>query len=319
MSDGRIYVRFKGKTLGPLTDTKVRDLVRRGQITRMHELSSDGLAWLRAEEFSDFFQSRNSGNVQTIAVTQQATADSQSLPVASPKTSTSAPIPGQMPEDGVQWYAHVNGENQGPLNSQTLSQWIGTGDVQRDTLLWRAGYDEWRPANACLPEHFASTSQASPGPGYQPVVQAVSVVGNSSSVPADVCERFLSHRTWVLLLSVFVLVASGLSVIYFVTAMVVGAGANWLPGGGSGSVIYGLSGLISCGVYIAGAVLLLNYAASLKSLSRHRDIVHLNLAAQKLNTFWKYCAIVFIVFLVLFVGAAVLILVMATAAANAVT
>ncbi|TWU26777.1 hypothetical protein Pla52o_06320 [Novipirellula galeiformis] len=325
MSDDRIYVRFKGKTLGPLTDTKVRELIRRGQITRMHELSSDGLAWQRAEAFGDIFQKRNQDQPQAVATvpatTSSAPSRGTSTPqnaTAQPSSTTSAPIPGQMPEDGVQWYAHVNGDNQGPINSQTLVQWISTGDVHRDTLVWRAGYDDWRPASVCMPERFAPTTAAVTEPDGNSVAQSVSSGGTTSSVPADVCEQFLRHRPWVLMLSIFTLVGSGFAVLYFVTAMVVGADAKWFPRGGSYSVIYGLSGLVNCGVFIAGAILLLNYATSLKTLNRQRNMVHLGLAIQKLYTFWRYSATVFIVFLVLFVGTAVLILVMAAAASNAV-
>ncbi|MFG0262327.1 MAG: DUF4339 domain-containing protein [Novipirellula sp. JB048] len=325
MSDDRIYVRFKGKTLGPLTETKVRDLVRRGQITRMHELSSDGLTWQRAEAFGDIFRKRDQGTPQAVApvsaTTSSAAAQDTSTPLAAAapvSTATSAPIPGQMPEDGVQWYAHVNGDNQGPINSQTLVQWISSGDVHRDTLVWRAGYDDWRPASVCMPERFAPTATAVTEPSGNSVAQSGSAGGTNVSVSADACDQFLRQRPWVMMLSIFTLVGSGFAVLYFVTTMMVGADASWLPRGGSGSVIYGLSGLVICGLFIAGAILLLLYAASLKTLNRQRNSVQLEIAARKLYTFWRYSATVFIVFLVLFVGTAVLILVMAAAASNAV-
>ncbi len=53
--DDKIYVRFRGRTVGPLTSQKIQDMVRRGQITRLHELSDDGSSWTRADEFRDFF------------------------------------------------------------------------------------------------------------------------------------------------------------------------------------------------------------------------------------------------------------------------
>jgi hypothetical protein len=40
MSLDRVYIRFKGRVLGPLTQEKTMDMVKRGQITRQHELSS---------------------------------------------------------------------------------------------------------------------------------------------------------------------------------------------------------------------------------------------------------------------------------------
>ncbi|WP_372717171.1 DUF4339 domain-containing protein [Novipirellula sp.] len=314
MSDDRIYVRFKGKTLGPLTDQKVRDLVRRGQITRMHELSFDGLAWLKAEEFGDFFQSKTASAPVQREATESGVAMAPVSVQQAAKVST--PIPGLMPDDGVQWYAHVKGNNQGPINSQTLLNWVSVGDVDADTLLWRAGYDDWRPASMCLPERFAS---AGPQPVLIQADTASQSVSTGASVPIDLCERFISQRVWVLTISIFMFIGAGLGIVYFITAMVVGAEAKWVPAAGAASVIFGLCGLVLCGIQITGAVLLLNYASSLLSLSRSRDNVHLGFAANRLRTFWKFCSIVLIVLSVLLVGGAVLFLVMISAAAGAAT
>ncbi|TWT66368.1 DUF4339 domain-containing protein [Allorhodopirellula solitaria] len=310
MSDDRIYIRFKGKTLGPLSSEKVRGLIRRGQITRMHELSSDALTWQRAEEFGDFFRSASS---PTHAPPASAPTATQTL------AESSSPIAGQDADDGVEWYAHFNGDNQGPMNPQTLLTWVNSGDVRRDTLVWRAGLDDWRPAVEVLPEHFSATpneSAAEMGYSSSSIVGADQAAGQLS---AEICERFTNHRVWVMILSVLGLVLSGLAVLYFITSMIVGAEAKWMPFGGSRSVVYGLTGLLFCGLSIAGEVYLLSYASSLKLLARHRDRLHLRLAANRLQSFWRYCAIVLVAIVILLVGAAVLLMVMAAAAANAVT
>ncbi len=44
---------------------KTRELVRRGQITRVHELSPDGIEWRKAEEFTEFYPKK--AIVQTVA------------------------------------------------------------------------------------------------------------------------------------------------------------------------------------------------------------------------------------------------------------
>ncbi len=317
MSHDRIYIRFKGKTLGPLTDQKVRDLVRRGQITRMHELSSDGLAWQRAEELGDYFGSRKGKANESNSSVAVAQSKGSRATKASVPSAGSTPIPGSVPDGGVEWYAYVNGENQGPLDSQALNQWIQTGDIDGETLVWRAGYDEWRPAGDCLPEQFASAPSPTNSHSAGSRRDGGSIAGAGPTISADVRQGFTSQRPWVLILSVLGLVWSGLSVVYFVTTMVVGANADWIPGGGSRSAIYGLSGLIVCGIQIAGEILLLNYATSLKTLEQRRDMTSLGRAAKRLRTFWKYCSIVVIVILVLLIGTAVLILVMAAAAVDA--
>ncbi len=307
MSDDRIYVRFKGKTLGPLADQKVRDLVRRGQITRMHELSSDGLTWNRAEEFGDFFASAAS----------RSTASPVAAPTLHEKASqngaASVPIPGQATDDSVQWYANIGGENQGPVATRTLVQWIQSGDVARQTLVWRAGFDDWRSAESCLGEHFSSPS---PSAGFIPGTSANhSGVGLSSKV--DGVENFVAGRGWTFALSVLTFVWSGLGVIYFVTTMIVGSEAKWVPFAGSRAVVYGLSGLLLCGIFVTGAILLLGYSTALKRLEQYQDAASLSLAANRLNAFWRFFAIAVIVFSVVIIGGAVLLLVMSAATVGA--
>lgn len=309
MSDDRIYVRFKGKTLGPLSEEKVSGLIRRGQITRMHELSADGLAWQRAEEFGELFRSTSRAT--------HAAAPSGSATSRSPAVPSSTPIPGQVSDDGVEWYAYIDGENQGPIKLQSLLLRISAGDVGRDSLVWRAGLSEWRAASEVLPEYFSSSPHQTTSATAHTSAGTVDASGREGSLPADICEGFTSQRAWVTILSALGLVVSGLAVIYFITGMIVGADARWLPFGGSRSVVYGLTGLLFCGLAIAGEVLLLGYGSSLKGLQQHRDATHMLRAANRLQLFWKYCAIVVIAVLILLVGFAVLLVVMAAAAASA--
>lgn len=67
----RYYVRFKGRVLGPLTREKTMDLAKRGQITKQHELSPDGVAWKQAQEFPDLFA------IERASTSQAATKEKQ--------------------------------------------------------------------------------------------------------------------------------------------------------------------------------------------------------------------------------------------------
>ena len=72
MSDEKYYVRFRGRTLGPFDTTRVRDLIKRG-VTRMHELSPDGVSWQPAEVFPELFPA----SAQPEQVTQSFSQPSQ--------------------------------------------------------------------------------------------------------------------------------------------------------------------------------------------------------------------------------------------------
>ena len=55
MTDVQIYIRFKGRTLGPFSLERASEMKRRGQITRLHELSTDGMSWVKAVDVELLF------------------------------------------------------------------------------------------------------------------------------------------------------------------------------------------------------------------------------------------------------------------------
>ena len=53
--EDQLYVRIRGRVQGPFDTEKLRALVRRGQLSRMHEVSNDGNDWKQASEYSELF------------------------------------------------------------------------------------------------------------------------------------------------------------------------------------------------------------------------------------------------------------------------
>ena len=53
--DTALYMRIRGRVLGPYDQEKLQGLARRGQLSRMHELSTDGVSWVRASNFPELF------------------------------------------------------------------------------------------------------------------------------------------------------------------------------------------------------------------------------------------------------------------------
>ena len=105
VQDERFYVRFKGRVLGPLTRDKTLELAKRGQITKQHELSPDGVAWKQAHEFAGFFTSER-------AIANQSTVREKQQEASAPEAPTE------------EWYAHFNNSNQGPVDSKGMKNWI---------------------------------------------------------------------------------------------------------------------------------------------------------------------------------------------------
>src|SRR5580658_9061928 len=53
--DTQLYLRVRGRVLGPYDEEKLQSLVRRGQLSRMHEVSTDGTHWVRASTYAELF------------------------------------------------------------------------------------------------------------------------------------------------------------------------------------------------------------------------------------------------------------------------
>jgi len=178
MSDEKYYVRFRGRTLGPFDTTRVRDLIKRGQVTRMHELSPDGVSWQPAEVFPELFPA----SAQPEQVTQSFSQPSQ----------INEPAPA--PVETGDWYAHLNNENKGPVTKDQLAQWIASGALTQETLVWQEGREDWEPANIAVPELFSASP--APDPDFataQQLAPAQSMEPSQAGTkPCPFCAQMIS-------------------------------------------------------------------------------------------------------------------------------
>lgn len=65
-------------------------------------------------------------------------------PAAAP--AAMAPPPPPPPVEKV-WHIAENGETKGPFSRATMGQMAGRGDLTRESLVWTAGQDGWKPAD----------------------------------------------------------------------------------------------------------------------------------------------------------------------------
>lgn len=315
MSDDRVYVRFKGKTLGPLTLQKVQDLAKRGQITRMHDLSSDGMSWMKAEEFGGVFPSQriataaHAANGAAQAVHGAALAETIAFGDLEPAETTNAATmrPGESPDSNVEWYAHIGNENRGPMTMQAMQATFNSGKITRETLVWRAGFDEWKPASDAFPQWFGQvTPMNQNGAGNTPQSQ---IVISHDVKASDLFYELHRQRPWVLLLSGILITIGTLTAIFWLAFMIANAESKLnLALSGGVKVIVGLIGLAFAGVVITSGWLLLRYAAALKDIAIHRNTAMPTEAARRLFFFWRFVGIAI---LTVFGGYAALIMLLA--------
>ena len=60
--ENQLYIRVRGRVLGPYDQEKLHLLARRGQFSRAHEISDDGLSWVRASTRPELFGNGDNPN-----------------------------------------------------------------------------------------------------------------------------------------------------------------------------------------------------------------------------------------------------------------
>ncbi|MCO8122987.1 GYF domain-containing protein [Stieleria sp. TO1_6] len=268
----RVFIRFRGRTIGPLTPDKVKDMVRRGQVTRMHELSGDGLSWMKADEFGNFFP-------RAAAVNSELTAGASSVPPGGAGAGATAPSAND--NVNAQWYAHVNGEKQGPVSLDQMRLYQEAKILKKDSLVWKSGMDAWKPAAQALPELFGGAAVAQPGGMPATVGSAPEDSVASGSLAAELSK----HHGLVLALGIALLIIGAVLVI---------AQALELNQGGRRLRSDYLSAALRIplgGVLVISGAMALQAAGKLKSAAESSTAATALAAAEALNKFWLFSAI----------------------------
>ncbi len=154
MADARtVHVRFRGRVTGPFSKEELIRMARRGQISRMHEVSKDRSNWRRAGTLPELFAARDSqGNITQAVATYQASPQPDAKPQARPdapqaKSAQQTRVPQQAAPAGAmpQWYYAMEGKEVGPVPQSTLLTLIQRGGLKPDTLVWMPGMPDWQP------------------------------------------------------------------------------------------------------------------------------------------------------------------------------
>ena len=284
MSLDRVYIRFKGRVLGPLTQEKTMDMVKRGQITRQHELSTDSVAWRAAGDFEEFFPK------------QTSSAKSQAEAIKKDELKVKEPAE-------IEWYANFDGANQGPINEAGLKKWIAMGKVDSSTLLWRAGMANWTEGGVLMPECFSgSDNRAASRKGRVEAVIANTGSASDSSSGDDLSGLTgLPLRTygWVMflailgmILGVLGIIGSSISFVYIASSPVSGPPKAM-------AVIVSLSVIVAWSMFFYISFLLLMYGNKVSVLRFRATEQALADAFRALNRFWFILGLFVLVGLVL--------------------
>lgn len=130
-----MYIRLRGRTLGPFDLTQLRALHQRGQFSRAHEVSVDRQSWQSAATLERIFQPTKRKTANEIGLTENKPAVNAVAPgVDSPKSVK--PI----------WHYNIGDESHGPVTLVELRGLASNGQLDANDLVWKSGMTEWVPA-----------------------------------------------------------------------------------------------------------------------------------------------------------------------------
>jgi TM2 domain-containing membrane protein YozV len=132
--DRQMYIRMRGRVLGPYDYEKLHSMAMRGQLSRLHELSEDATNWVKASNYPDLFLSEASQSI----VPEERIVES---PTSTPNGPPEIPIE-------TQWWYSKNGVQAGPVGLVTLQQMLSSGSLSPDDLVWTDGMAQWSPARS---------------------------------------------------------------------------------------------------------------------------------------------------------------------------
>ncbi len=131
MAADSFYVRARGKVSGPYDVATLQKLVRRGALSRIHEISDDRSSWAAAGEYEDLFPPNSiaSEPPQVAASVEVASNGSGTEPAVEP------PIPSG---SSAQLYFYTQrGSTVGPVPMAVLKSLVENGTLRPDDLVWR--------------------------------------------------------------------------------------------------------------------------------------------------------------------------------------
>lgn len=152
MGEGSYYVRWRGRVTGPFDVEALRKMAGTQQLSKLHELSSDGINWQRADTVEGI-----------IAVYVRPTPPPSAQSAAA---DTMAPANEGTPAAGGEWFYSRDGQIAGPCAAHVVRTLLAEGLLRRTDFVSRAENPSAWQVVADIPEFavapILSGSPASP-------------------------------------------------------------------------------------------------------------------------------------------------------------
>jgi len=180
------FVRIRGRVTGPHTEEKLRVLAQRGQFSRVHEVSTDGMAWESATDHPELFD-------RPVELAPEPVVVVTAPPVVTreaPRKTNARREEIALASEGT-WYYGAHGVERGPVEWLDLKRMAALGQLQPGDLVWTEGMDTWIPA-----EQVAGLEQVT-----RAGAQRKPAADSDESVPVEVSRAAGASSIWILLVA----------------------------------------------------------------------------------------------------------------------
>ena len=268
--DTHLWVKEKGRLLGPYTIEKLKQLVDENWLSKMHLISTDQMTWINAGDYES--------GMLWIRDEQIQTTENEDLNLDSAGAAETNPEHEKHPhvaEVETDWWYTRNGQQLGPISLEQLQNMLGCQDLKADEQVWKDGMKYWKAAKdvPALQAHIG-TEEPNPEP---PLTPDFFTVANTS-------------RGWTIFISIaFFISAAGSIIAGFIDLVhAIKAESNlWL--------VISIATLITGGVTVAAGLMILSISNRMAAAAHLRTPSALTDALGALNRYWLFLAIVIIV------------------------
>jgi hypothetical protein len=281
MSDGATgyYVKIRGRTLGPFTADRLRQMAQQGQLSRINLISNDGQDWVKAGEFPAFFE--GTGYQARTAVS-----------TAAPEPAVVAPTSEVNHQAKAEWHYAIGAEQHGPVTFGQIRGLVANGTLAPGELVWKEGMADWEPVSS-VPELAASLPQRQESERKRERRSRRERDEELRDAGADLTETKSVIRAgsgWAFFLTIAAYVFAGLIFFVSIAGIVVGARSQ------QGIVIaQGIVNLLFGGIVVTAAVFFNRYASHSARFCTTTDVDDLNHGLRWLSRLWLFLGI-FVIF-----------------------
>jgi len=180
------FVRIRGRVTGPHTEEKLRVLAQRGQFSRVHEVSTDGMAWESATDHPELFD-------RPVELAPEPVVVVTAPPVVTreaPRKTNARREEIALASEGT-WYYGAHGVERGPVEWLDLKRMAALGQLQPGDLVWTEGMDTWIPA-----EQVAGLEQVT-----RAGAQRKTSTDSDETVPVEVSRAAGASSIWILMVA----------------------------------------------------------------------------------------------------------------------